>query len=227
MAGATLGRGRGADQRDHPIREMGIGRPDFPAIELPAARNPLGLGAQRGQVAAGLRLTQADAKGQLAAGNAGEDFSPLLLGAAAQDERAGLPVANPMRANGSTHRQQFLQHHHAFEATALMPAIGFGPDHADPAARAEFAGEIPVKPHPGAGADRWCPVAPGLGQKGAQLGPQAGAAAGEAGQFKTHGVSLFTSAHAPIGCAQHLRGVSLWINSAWASLSVARRMCGC
>jgi hypothetical protein len=57
----------------------------------------------------------------LAVRNAGQKREALLLGAIAQQQGRALPVDNPMRADRSARRQQFLGHDIAFEHIGSPP----------------------------------------------------------------------------------------------------------
>src|SRR3712207_7192071 len=54
-----------------------------------------------------------------------------LFRSEAEDERAALPVADPVRGDGRADGQHFLQHHVTLQCGALAAAIGLGPRHAD------------------------------------------------------------------------------------------------
>jgi hypothetical protein len=163
---------RGAQQRDHEVAPMRVGGPDLAAVDPPPARHLLRPRAQAGEVGAAVGLGEADGEGQLAADNPGDELALLLLGAQPQDQRAGLAVADPVGGDGGADGQHLLQHHVALHGGALAAPVRLGPGHADPAAPADLLREFPVEGHPGIGPGPGRPVLPGVGQEGAQLGPQ-------------------------------------------------------
>ena len=73
-------------------------------------------------------------KNSFAGGDPRQDVL-LLVGADAQDQRAGLAIGDPVQRDRRTGGQHFLQHDVAFQRGALMAAILLRPGHADPAAR--------------------------------------------------------------------------------------------
>src|SRR5205085_3554566 len=147
---------------------MGAARPDLAAVDQPAA---IGLGCPgRGgeHIRARIRLAEADAKAQFAAGDPRQDLLPDLLLAVAQDYRAALPVGSRMGAGRCARRQHLLGHDIAFEMRALVAAVFLRPRHPDPTLgpdpSAELARERPLAAigREGAGVDL-------LAQKGADL----------------------------------------------------------
>src|SRR3546814_6255392 len=65
----------------------------------------------------------------------------LLLAAIAQDQRPGLAIGDPMRADGCARREQFLDHDIAFERVAIAAAVARRTCHPDITRRAEKSEE--------------------------------------------------------------------------------------
>src|SRR3546814_10136179 len=72
----------------------------------------------------------------------------LLLAAIAQDQRTGLSIGDPMRADGCARRKQFLDHDIAFERVAIAAAVARREGHSDIARRAERAAETGIETRP-------------------------------------------------------------------------------
>src|SRR5207244_11992556 len=68
---------RGADERDHVVRDMGAAGPDLGAGELPAARHGHRAAADRGEVGTRIGFAHADAEIALAAADAGQEALTL------------------------------------------------------------------------------------------------------------------------------------------------------
>ena len=91
---------------------------------------------------------QADARKELALGNPRQIALTLLLASIAHDQRPGLAVGNPVRADRGSRRQQFLDHHIAFERMPIAAAITRRQGHPDIARGAERAAEIGIEARP-------------------------------------------------------------------------------
>ena len=102
----------------------------------------------RGKIRSRPRFRQSDAGINFSACHARQIFLPLRLVPISQQERPGLPVGNPMRANRSARRQQLLQNNIAFQRQPFMAAIFFGPDHADISGAAQCAAKIQIADRP-------------------------------------------------------------------------------
>ncbi len=142
VAAVLLGRRRGAEDRDHVVGDMGRGGPDLGAVDQIAAVGLGRAGLRREQVGAGVRLAHADRETDLAAADARQDVHLDVLGRVFQQHRAALAVGDeeaPRRRVGDAH---FLGHHIALEERALVAAMLLRPGHAEPAARADLAGEF-------------------------------------------------------------------------------------
>ena len=131
----------GPDQRDHGVREVRAGGPDLGPIEQPATLDLPGRGCHRGEVGARVRFAHPDREVELAARDARQESLPQFLAAVAEEERAGLPVGNPVGGHGGPGRQQLLDHDMALERTPLAAPVASGPGHAEPAALAQPAAE--------------------------------------------------------------------------------------
>ena len=105
----------GAEQRDHVMRRVRVRGPELGAVDAVAALDLLGLCARRREVGARIRLRHADAEKAFAPRHLRQDQLPLFFGAEAQQQRPGLPVADPVRADRRTGGQHFLKHHIAVE----------------------------------------------------------------------------------------------------------------
>ncbi len=138
---AILTPGLGPDQRDHGVGEVRAGGPDLGPIEAPAALDRACRGCHRGEVGTRVRLAHADREVDLAARDSGQKPFPLPFAAVAEEERARLPVGNPVGGHRGPGRQQLLDHDMAFERTSLATPVAAGPGHAEPAALAEAAAE--------------------------------------------------------------------------------------
>src|SRR3546814_12403725 len=73
---------------------MGVGGPDFTAVDLPAAIDLFAARLQRGEVGAGFRLAHADAEIAFSGRDAGEVVALLLLAAEFQHHRTALAVGD-------------------------------------------------------------------------------------------------------------------------------------
>ena len=111
-----------------------------PSMRQPSF-GPLGTGAHRGEIGAGVGLAHADGEVAFAGGDPGQDRLALRLAAEAQQQRAALPVCDPVGVDGRARRQQLLDHDVALQRRALVPAVAPGPGHPDPAARAQRTAE--------------------------------------------------------------------------------------
>src|SRR5262249_27706346 len=111
---------------------MGVAGPDLGAADLIAALDLHGLGADRGEVGAGIGLAHADAEEALALADSGEEAPALRLCPEAQEQRPALPVGGPVRRDRGTGDEQLLGHDVALEEAALAAAVALGPRHADP-----------------------------------------------------------------------------------------------
>ena len=161
-----------AAKSDHVVRTMGVAGPYLGAVDAPAIVGPHRAGAHRGEVGAGIGLAHADGEVAFACGNPREDCLALLLAAEAQQQRAALPVRDPVRVDRRAGRQQLLDHDVALERRALVSAVARGPSHADPAARAEGTAEggRPVRAEVGIRPPALCGLR--IGDEGADLGTQ-------------------------------------------------------
>src|SRR5215813_6047029 len=128
---------------------MGVARPDLGAVDPVAALHSLGAGADGGKVRAGVRLTHADGEGELALGDPGQEALALFLGAEAQQERATLPVGDPMGRGGGARGERLLENHVALQRRPLVPAVLPRPRHGDEACLPEPARELAVEAAPG------------------------------------------------------------------------------
>src|SRR4029077_8966971 len=128
------------------------GGPGLLSVDLPAAiGKPLGPGAHRSEVGAGVRLAHADTAISFTSCHAGEVLAALRLGAQLAQRRPGLAVGDPVRAHRSADREQFLQQHVALDTAALLASVAFGPSQAYPPLGAELAREFAVVHGPGVG----------------------------------------------------------------------------
>src|SRR5215470_93795 len=144
-----VGHHLGAEERDGVVGEMGVACPDLGAVDAVAALHALGAGADGGEVRAGVRLAHADGESELALGDPGQEALALLLGAEAQQERATLPVGDPMGGGGGTRSERFLEDHVALQRRPLVSVVLLRPRHADEARLPELAREFPVEATPG------------------------------------------------------------------------------
>ena len=87
---------RGAAQHDDPVVLVGARGPDLGALEHPAVAVAGGLRRDRREVAAAVGLAHADAEPELAAADAGQEPLLLRLGAELGDDRARLPIGDPV-----------------------------------------------------------------------------------------------------------------------------------
>src|SRR5215467_14240374 len=144
-----VGHHLGAEERDGVVGEMGVACPDLGAVDAVAALHTLGAGADGGEVRAGVRLAHADGESELALGDPGQEALALLLGAEAQQERATLPVGDPMGGGGGTRSERFLEDHVALQRRPLVSVVLLRPRHADEPRLPELAREFPVEATPG------------------------------------------------------------------------------
>ena len=70
-------------------------------------------GCGRGEIGAGIGLAHADAEEDLAAADPGQEFLALRLAAEAQQERAALPVGDPVRRDGGARRRAAPRSRHS------------------------------------------------------------------------------------------------------------------
>src|SRR5499425_2220458 len=144
-----VGHHLGTEERDGVVGEMRVARPDLGAVDAVAPFHSLGAGADGGEVRARVRLAHADGEGELAPGDAGEEALALLLGAEAQEERAALPVGDPVGGGGGARGQRLLEDYVALQRRPLVAAVLLRPRHADEARLAELARELAVEAAPG------------------------------------------------------------------------------
>src|SRR5579863_7450296 len=130
---------------------MGVRGPDLAPVDHPAVTVAGGARAHAGEVGAALGLAHPDRAIAFAARNRGQEPLALLLGAEAQDLRAGLPIGDPARRRGRSGRAELLDDDIAFERTAFAAPVAFRPGHPDKAGSAESAAKGGVKMAPGVG----------------------------------------------------------------------------
>src|SRR3546814_1610677 len=118
---------------------MRAGGPDFLAVDAPAFRRFARRRPHGREIRTGAGFGQADAGVEFTPRNAGQISLALLLAAIAQDQRTGLSIGDPMRADGCARRKQFLDHDIAFERVAIAAAVARREGHSDIARRAERA----------------------------------------------------------------------------------------
>ncbi len=127
---------------------MCAGGPDLLAVDAPAFGGLARRGPHRCEVGPRAGFGQADAGVELAFRDARQIALALLFAAVTQDQRAGLTVGDPVRANGGARRQQFLDHDITFERMAVAAAIARRQRHPDIARGTERAAETGVETHP-------------------------------------------------------------------------------
>jgi len=142
---AVLAQRRAAAQHEEPVRAVRVGGPQLGAGDFPAAVHPLGAGAHRGQIRAAARLAHADGEEHLAADQFGQEELLLFFGAVAQQGRAGLAVADPVRGHRRARGQQLFGNDVALQRRAAMPAVFARQGHTQPAARGQAAAEIRIE----------------------------------------------------------------------------------
>src|SRR6202020_48127 len=92
-----IGGGSGsANQGEHIVRFVREGRPDFRAVQQPAALGPGGFGSYAGQIRACIGFTHADAEEDLSPAYPRQVKSTLFLRPIPQDQRSALTIAHPM-----------------------------------------------------------------------------------------------------------------------------------
>ena len=143
-----LGLARGPHQRDHVMRPGRVRRPDFLTVQFPAAIDLFGAAAHAGQIRPRIRLAHPDAKEALARANPRQIALFLLFRSEPLNQRAALPIRDPMRRYRRTGGQQFFDDHETAEKPGLLPAIFLADGQAQPAAFGHLAAEIGRKPHP-------------------------------------------------------------------------------
>ncbi len=158
-----------AEKTEHIGRLMGVCGPDLAPVEAPSARSGLGARPDGGEVGSCVRFAEADADRDLAPGQARQDRPLLVLCAQPQQERTGLTIARRMGSDGGADGHHLLENDIAFEHGSVLAAVGRGPGHADPAAGADRAGEVPVETDPGLGDRSGAPAGLMIRQKGANL----------------------------------------------------------
>ena len=169
---ALLAAAAGTHQRNHVMGAMRTRSPHLAAIDDPARIRTHSAGAQRGQVRAGIGLAHADAKVDFTTRDARHDARCQHFGRQAHQQQRALALGDPVRGHRCAAGEQFFEHHIALQCRALLPAVVFGPGHAEPAACAERAAEGGVGTGPVAHAFRCRVVAQRGGEKGAHLGAQ-------------------------------------------------------
>src|SRR5690606_30077282 len=141
MPAGFVARG-GADERDHVVAKMRAAGPDLPPVDLPPAVDLGGGRAERGEIGARVGLAHADAEIAFAAHDTRQDGLALFLRAEPEQQRAALPVGDPVERHGRAGRKQFLGDDVAIQRGPLVAAILLRPGHAEPALGAELAAEF-------------------------------------------------------------------------------------
>ncbi|WTQ94025.1 hypothetical protein OG941_45365 [Streptomyces sp. NBC_00147] len=114
-------------------------------VDQPAALDPLGLRAHRGEVGTGLGLAHAEAEDRLARGDPRHDLLPEIARSVPQDRGADLSVTDPVRGDGSARAQQLLGDGEPLDVGALGAAELLGVCHRDKPAGGEFLAELQVE----------------------------------------------------------------------------------
>src|SRR3546814_1920688 len=94
---------------------MRAGRPDLLAVDAPAVRRFARRRPHGREIRTGAGFGQADAGVEFTPRNAGQISLALLLAAIAQDQRTGLSIGDPMRADGCARSEE-----HTSELQSLM-----------------------------------------------------------------------------------------------------------
>src|SRR5204863_2475840 len=97
---------------------------------------------RRKQIGAGIWLAHADRETYFAAADARQDIHLDVLGRVFQKHRATLAVGDEEASRRRIGDAHFLGHDITLEERALVAAIFLRPGHAEPAARADFAGKF-------------------------------------------------------------------------------------
>ena len=124
--------------------------PDLLAVEPPALRRARGAGAHAGQIGARIGLAHADAEEGLAAADARDVEGLLLRRAVLDDERAALPIGDPVRSHRGAGDQQLFRQHEARKRAASATTQRLGQGDAHPTARGQGAAEVRIEAGPGA-----------------------------------------------------------------------------
>src|SRR5262249_52741528 len=140
------------EQRDHVVADVSVARPHLGAVDPIAAVDLLGTRADRGEVRARVRLAHAGGERPRAAPDARQEALALLLRPEAQEQRAALPVGEPVGRDRGPCRQHLLQYDVAPESRPLVAAVLLGPYHPDPSAGTHLPAELAVEPAPRPGA---------------------------------------------------------------------------
>ncbi len=154
------------------MRFVRVGGPDLLPVEQPATRNAFGAGAHAGEVRSRIGLAHADAEEQLAIADARQQIAPLRLGAVVQQQRRALAIANPVRRDGSTGGEQFLDQHEPGKGIEPGAAIFDRDGQPDPAAPGHGPAEVCIKTGPGPRPDMRGHASELLGDEGLHVAAQ-------------------------------------------------------
>ncbi|MNS77188.1 hypothetical protein D3C72_1107650 [compost metagenome] len=172
---AVFGGARRADQRNHVVRAVRVGRPDLAAVQAPAATSgadEVRAGSDAGQVGTSPGLAHADAEEGVCAADARQVEVALRGRAVFQDQGRALAVGDPVRRHRCPRAQQFFRQHEAREVAALGAAVFARQRQAEPPALGKLAAEAGVKTHPGTRALVGLQAVQRVRQKGANLSAQ-------------------------------------------------------
>ena len=126
-----------ARQADSPVGELCVGRPDLLPVHHPPALDPVGPGAQGGEIAARSGLAEQLAPEVVGGADPREPARLLLLAAAGEQRGGGEVEADAAHHLGGPRPGQLLLDDEVLGRSGAPSPVRFGPGHADPAAGGE------------------------------------------------------------------------------------------
>src|SRR5690606_17691166 len=125
--------------------------PDFAAVKYPAIVVFYRPRADAGQIGSRVGFAHANTKEGLGPADFWQIEFALCLAAITQDQRAALPVGNPVCRYRRTGAQQFFRNDEAGEIALVCAAVLLRQGKAQPPLLRQFFAEVGVKSHPGTG----------------------------------------------------------------------------
>src|ERR1700737_2992427 len=125
-----------------------VGCPYFATVQAPPALTPYRSRTHTGEVRPRIWLAHTNAKKGLGATNSRKIELALRLGAKFENERAALPVGDPVGRDRGSDSQQLFDKHEAGKSVKVCTPIFRWEGNTNPVARRQLAAEIDAEAHP-------------------------------------------------------------------------------